>query len=395
MQNMVKAIILYMEKKNNYPLCAAIVIILSVLFVYFGHKFCRVENYAQGEKEVYYNATVTQIIDNSDKNNVYNNETGELISRKIHFKAEITSGDSKGAEIEATQLIDYMYAYVLDPVTVGDKIIVTSVYDFSTNDYTWEFGGYNRINSLVALCVLFLALIVLIGRKKGVVTIISLVLTAAGIFLVYVPSVLSGMNVYAMTVIIGVYTTLMSLVLLDGMNKKTLSAVVGNIGGLIVAGLIALIMNAVLDITGLSDEDYVSLMLLDTGVEIDLTAVIWGGMVIGALGAIMDVAMSIASAMQELADNVNECKFSALFKSGMNIGKDAIGTMTNTLILAYIGGSLVTVLLLVAYNKDLRFLFNLEMISIEIVQAISGSIGIICAVPLTAMFSAFIFSKNK
>lgn len=384
-----------MEKKNYYPLCAAAVIILSVLFVYFGHKLCRVENYAQGEKEVYYTATVTEIIDDSDRENVYNNETGELISRKILFKATITSGDSKNGEIEAAQHIDYMYAHVHNPVQVGDKIIVTSIYDFSTNDYLWEFGGYNRLGGIVALCVLFLALIVLIGRKKGVVTIISLILTAAGIFLVYVPSILKGMNVYAMTVIVGVYTTLMSLLLLDGANKKTLSAIVGNIGGLVAAGLVALIMNNVLEITGLSDEDYVSLKLLDTGVEIDLTAVIWGGMVIGALGAIMDVAMSIASSMQELADNMTERKFSVMLKSGMNIGKDAIGTMTNTLILAYIGGSLVTVLLLVAYNKDLLFLFNLEMITIEIVQAMSGSIGIVCAVPLTAMFSAFVYCKKQ
>lgn len=384
-----------MEKKNYYPLCAVVVIILSVLFVYFGHRLCRVESYAQGEKEVYYTATVTEIFDDSDEKNVYNDETGELISREIYFKATITSGDSKDGEIEATQHIDYMYAHVYDPVQVGDKIIVTSIYDFSTNDYLWEFGGYNRLGGIAALCILFLALIVLIGRKKGVVTIISLILTAAGIFLVYVPSILKGMNVYAMTVIVGIYTALMSLLLLDGANKKTLSAIVGNIGGLVAAGLVALIMNNVLEITGLSDEDYVSLKLLDTGVEIDLTAVIWGGMVIGALGAIMDVAMSIASSMQELADNMTERKFSAMLKSGMNIGKDAIGTMTNTLILAYIGGSLVTVLLLVAYNKDLLFLFNLEMISIEIVQALSGSIGIVCSVPLTAIFSAFVYCKKQ
>ncbi len=385
-----------MEKKNsNFGICIFLVIVLSALFIFFGNKLCRPEKSALGSSEVYYSAIVTQIQEGSESESVYSSDSGELISEDIHFTAELKSGDSKGKSIDAVQHIDYMYAYVFEPVEVGDRIIVTSIYDFSTNDYNWQFGGYDRTQSLIVLVLVFFALIIAVGRAKGVLTIISLIITALAVFLVYVPSILKGMNIYISTIIVGAFTTLATLLLLNGADKKTLSAIVGNLGGLVVSGIIAAIMNAVLEITGLSDEDFVSLKLLDTGVEIDLVAVIWGGMVIGALGAIMDVAMSIASSMQELSDNMERKSFANMFKSGMNIGKDAIGTMTNTLILAYIGSSLVTVLLLVAYNKDLLFLFNLETIAIEIVQAISGSIGIICAVPLTAAFSAFIFTRKN
>ncbi len=383
-----------LKKNNNYSLCIFIVLVLSALFIIFGNKLCRVDGDMQNAGEVYYSAVVTDIIDDSGSENVYTAD-GTLASESIYFKAQLKSGDSKGKSIDAVQHIDYMYAHVPDHVEIGDKIIVTSIYNFSTNDYDWEFGGYNHISALIVLVGAFLVLVVIIGKTKGLVTIASLIITILAIFMVYVPSILKGMNIYASTIIIGVFITLSTLVLLNGINKKTISAIVGNIGGLLVAGIITAIMNAVLDISGLADEDYVSLMLLNTQSPINLRAVIWGAVVIGALGAIMDVAMSIASSMQELSDNMKNKSFKTMFKSGMNIGKDAIGTMTNTLILAYIGSSLVVVLLLFAYNKDLLYLFNYETIAIEVVQAFAGSIGIICAVPLTAFFSAFIFTHGE
>jgi len=218
------------------------------------------------------------------------------------------------------------------------------------------------------------------------------VFTAAAIFAVYVPSILKGFNVYLSTIIISVFIVLMSLLILNGADKKTFCAILGNLGGIAIAGILAIIMNKILNITGLMDEDFVYLTLLNEDNPIDLRGIIWGSIVIGSLGAIMDVAMSIASSMNELAETMDNKSFSKMLKSGMNIGKDAIGTMTNTLILAYIGGALATVLLLVANNKSLMYLFSLEFIMIEIVQAIVGSIGILVAVPVTALLSARIFN---
>ena len=153
-------------------------------------------------------------------------------------------------------------------------------------------------------------------------------------------------------------------------------------------------MSKILNLTGFIDEDYVFLNYLELDKPIDLVAIIWSGILIGSLGAVMDVAMSIASAMNELAENMDKKTFSRLLRSGMNIGRDAIGTMTNTLILAYVGGSLATVLLLIAYNRNLLYLFSLEMIVVEVLQAIVGSMGILFAVPVTAIFSAYIFTRD-
>ena len=241
--------------------------------------------------------------------------------------------------------------------------------------------------------MIFLLFILLLGRKKGFSTIVSLVFTILAIFAVFIPSILKGYNIYFSTIVISTFIIFMSLLIINGVNKKTACAIVGNIGGVAVAGIFAIIMNQLLNITGMVDEDYVFLMSAQLENPINLVALVWSGIVIGSLGAIMDVAMSIASAMYELAENMEKKTFSKMLRSGMNIGRDAIGTMTNTLILAYVGSSLATVLLLIVYNKDVLYLFNMEMIVVEVLQSIVGSIGILFAVPTTSLFAAYIFTN--
>ena len=116
---------------------------------------------------------------------------------------------------------------------------------------------------------------------------------------------------------------------------------------------------------------------------------------IGSLGAIMDVSMSIASAMQELAVEMKDRTFKRMVSSGMNIGRDAIGTMTITLILAYAGSSIASILLFTLNNRNLLILMNFEMIVVEVIQAIVGSLGILLAVPITVLFAGATFNKNK
>ena len=251
------------------------------------------------------------------------------------------------------------------------------------------------MGALFFIIGLFLFLILLIGGRKGFSTIVALIFTVGAIFLVYIPSILKGFNIYAGTVIICGFIIVMSLLLLNGINRKTLCAILGNTSGVLISGLLALIFSQFLGITGDVEEDYLMLLHLSEGVRIDLTAIVWGSVLIGSLGAIMDVAMSIASALQELAENMEKRSFWRLFRSGMNIGRDAIGTMTNTLILAYIGGSMATVLLLMAYNMNPLYLFNLEMIVVEVLQAVVGSIGILLAVPATAFFASYLYTRKE
>lgn len=365
--------------------------ILSTLFIYHGANASQ-KNLLTGSEQ-FYKAKVIALED-VKIDEISMGEGADSVSNKsIYFKAEFVSGPDKGKTISMLQYIDYMYSVQPKTVQNGDSIVVSYVPDPASGQETWMFIEYNKINYLILICLVFFACIILIGRSKGIATIVSLVFTGAGIFLVYVPAILSGKNIYLSTIVISIFIILMSLSLINGINIKTFCAVLGNIGGVAVAGALALFTNYLLGITGYINEDSMFLMYINTENPLDLRAIVWGSIVIGSLGAVMDVAMSIASAMNELSETMEDKSAKKMIKSGMNIGKDAIGTMTNTLILAYIGGSLATVLLLVTSNKDPLYLFNMEMIIVEILQGVIGSMGILFAVPVTVVVAARLFNK--
>lgn len=381
-----------MKRMNRGTVIYLATVIFSVLFVLVGNLVCRPQIFNEGEED-YHRATVVKIGDITEEQ--YSLDDGETMvsNKRITFTAKMKSGPYKGDTVEVVQDVDDMYAYQPRDVKVGDKILVSRPGYDTEGEVNWVFIEHNRIGTIIWLIAIFLLLIVIIGRRKGISTIISLIFTVLAIFLVYIPSILKGYNIYLMTVIVSVFTIFMSLILISGWSLKTLCAISGNVMGIAISGILAVVMSNILGLTGMIDEDYVLLTLMDT--PVNLRAVLWGGVCIGALGAIMDVAMSIASAMKELNDTMSDKSFFRMLRSGMNIGRDAIGTMTNTLILAYIGGALATVLLLVAYNKNMYYLFNMEMIMAEILSAIVGSIGILAAVPATAIISAYVFNRWK
>lgn len=383
-------------------------VVFSILFLVIGSNICKSDKIGQGESDCY-KAEVIEVLSVEDTKYDLDNEGTYVPNRRIVFKAIMETGPYAGDVVEAIQDIDSLYAYQPRQVEVGDSVLLSrpdfdvkaesevsaegedsAEYVLDEDRTDWILIEHNRISTLMWLAAIFFFIIVLIGKKKGFSAILALLFTILAIFLIYIPSIIRGFNIYLMTIIVSAFTIFMSLIILNGWNFKTICAIIGNMTGIAVAGILALIMNSVLGITGMVEQDYVMLTLMET--PIDLRAIVWGGILIGALGAIMDVAMSIASAMKELNDTMERKSFFRMLKSGMNIGRDAIGTMTNTLILAYIGGSLATVLLL-AVHKNIYYLFNMEMIMVEILSAVIGSIGILAAVPATAVVSAYVFNR--
>lgn len=381
-----------LNKRKKAAIFYIMIIFCSLLFIIVGHQINSTS--VDVVQEEFVQAKIIEIL-NVKKVPLPPIE-GEktIVNKEIKAKAVFTNGAQKGEKIKVLQYIDNMYGVSQRPIKEGDRVILTYGQIPNSNGTAWLFVNYDRIGGLIKLTLFFLLLIVLFSMKKGVSTVISLCFTAAVIFLVYIPSILAGRNIYASTIIISIYIVAMSLALMNGVNTKTFCAILGNLGGLLLSGLLAIVISKNFGITGIVDENYIFLLYIFPDNPLDLRAIIWGGVVIGSLGAIMDVAMSIASAMKELADAMQVKSISKLIRSGMNIGRDAIGTMTNTLILAYIGSSLATVILLVATNKNLLFLFNMEMIIVEILQSIVGSIGIIFAVPVTVIVSAYFYHSQ-
>jgi uncharacterized membrane protein len=380
------------NNSNRNKLVYILTILLSIAFILTGYNMNKV-SFASQQYEKSHRAEIISINDVSEE--IIDSGYETFSSKTISFTARITSGDQKGTITDARQYMDDMVAVDAKVVEQGDKILMSSLIARDGDGKEWTFVEYDRSGVLLMLLISFFLLIILFGRKKGLNTIISLVLTCLSIFMVFVPSILKGNNIYLSSIIVSIFIIFMSLLIINGADKKTLCAIVGNLGGLMIAGLLAYLISNVLNLTGITDDDTMFLLMLETEKPIDLIAVLWSSIVIGSLGAVMDVSMSIASALNELSENMVEKNFKTMLKSGLNIGQDAIGTMTNTLILAYIGSSLAVVLLLVANYNDTLLLFNLEMIVFEIIQAIIGSMGILFAIPITSVFAAYVYNLKK
>jgi len=308
----------------------------------------------------------------------------------VFFEAKVTRGERRGSILTASQSLGDFSWSAAKEVEPGDSILL--VY----NDFIgeWFFEGYVRTDRLFVLGLLFTLCLLLFGGKKGFNTILSLALTCGAVFGVFIPAILAGKNIYTMSLLVCAYVIAMTLLLVVGFNKKALAAAAGCASGLAVTGAIALIMDSALYLTGILDEHSRFLQNLPLENQIDLRAIIFAGIIIGAMGAIMDVALSISSALWEIKQKAQAVKLRALFRSGVAIGRDIMGSMANTLVLAYIGTSLAVVLLLTHYSDSLLSLLNREMIVVEILMAMSGIFGILLAMPLTAFFCSVLYVKK-
>lgn len=313
--------------------------------------------------------------------------------KDIIFQAKVLSGEDKGTEVMAMQTIDPFTGASLKEVQAGDKVILYRL-DNEGSDNEWVLGEYLRSDSLLIMGIAFLVFLVIFGRFKGFNTIISLAFTCAAIFAVFIPAVLQGFNIYFWSIITCIYIITMSFLIIYGANKKSLSAGIGCLAGILVSGFLTLIMDDVLKLTGLVSEESLYVIRVNPNHPIDLRAIIFAAILIGAIGAIMDVSMSISAALAEFKEKLEYTPFSLIIKSGMAIGRDIMGTMANTLILAYIGSSLSVVLLLVSYNSSVLELMNKEMIVVEILQALIGSFGILVTIPVTSLLCAYLFSER-
>lgn len=307
---------------------------------------------------------------------------------RINFEAAIRGGAQRGTLVSAVQNQTDFAGVIMKDVSRGDSVLLINYGN------EWYFNGYYRSGRLLGLGIIFTLCVLLFGGRKGFNTLLSLGLTFGAIFAVFVPSILSGKNIYAMSILVCVYTTITTLSVVSGFNKKSLCAAIGCLSGIALIGIITVIMNRVLLLTGIVDEHSRYLANLPVENGINLRAIIFAGIIIGAMGAIMDVAMSISSALWELKEKAGKINFETLFRSGLNIGRDIFGTMANTLVLAYIGCSLSVVLILGVYSNSLLSLFNMEMIIVEILQALAGSFGILLTIPLTAFFCSTIYLKK-
>lgn len=310
----------------------------------------------------------------------------------VEFRAMITTGEQKGTLVQATQYVYKNNAAMPPAVKVSDKVVLGKI---SLNGSTgWAFENYDRIEQLAVLVFAFVVLLLILGGRKGFSTVLSLTFTCLSLFYVYIPLIIAGYHIYGATVMICIFIIGVSFALTGGLNRKSLAAAAGCIGGVLFSGLLYRYMETVMKLTGYYNDETSRLTQIFGQNGLDLKAVVFAMVIIGALGSTMDVAMSIASSLYEIADEKAAAK-AGLIRSGFRIGRDIMGTMANTLILAYIGSSLVMVLIYGASRYPLFQLLNKEEIIIELLQSLIGVLGMLFTIPFTTVISSILFSARR
>lgn len=383
------------EKKKQIAVWI-ITVVFSVVILFFGSKICTKDLDIFDVAGAYTaKAVVTEIGEKIEDSYSLSNEV-VYNDASLYFKAKVVSGDFKGQTLLAVQTSDNYVAGSSSEkeIQTGDKVIL---YNYGTpqGDADWVFGGYARFEPVMWLIIVFFVLLIAFGGIKGLNTIVSLGFTVLAVFAVFVPSVLSGFNIYVMTIITCVYTIAMTLLITNGATAKSLTTILGCTFGVLVAAVLELLFDRLMMLTGITDEHSIYLQYLSSGVEINLRALIFGMVVIGAMGAVMDVAMDISSSLAEVHHHAPDLGFIELVKSGLTIGRDVMGTMANTLVLAYIGSSLCSILLLITYSSSLMELLNRESIAVEIMQSLIGSTAILLTIPLTSIVCAVKYTAKE
>lgn len=304
-------------------------------------------------------------------------------------KVKILEGKNKDEKFSTT----YVLTYDLDNKIIGYKLREgnTVFVNFSEENGKVKVSIQDivRQNYLIGLVIFFFASIILIGRKKGLKSIIGLVITVLAIFFILVATIFKGYNAILVSIGTSFLIIVLTFAIIGGWNKKTFSAALGTLGGVVLAGVIASITGYLAQLSGAGKEEAIMLSVASKDVVFNFRELLFAEIIVSALGACMDVGMSISSSLSELKMKNPSMTGKELFKSGMNIGGDMIGTMTNTLILSFIGSSLVLVLLYMSSSVKFTDVINIEAIATEAVCAIAGSIGIVYTVPITAIIYSF------
>ena len=244
---------------------------------------------------------------------------------------------------------------------------------------------------IVGICVLMW---IMIGGKKGLYSVLGLAFTFLCIIGLFLPMIYKGHSPIAAAILVVILTTFATMYLIAGATKKAVCAAAGTIIGVMISGLFAALFGKLTEIGGYNVSDIEDLIYVQEQIGIDVGDLLFCGILIAALGAVMDVAMSITSTIEELSIKNPQLDGRELFGSGMHVGKDMMGTMSNTLVLAFAGGSINTLVFLYVYNYEYRQLINMYSLGVEIIQGLASSIGVILIVPIVSFIAAVVFGKK-
>lgn len=377
--------------KPNHRLATALALLLSLIILIGLLLLARRDTsppQTATEYVEYERGRVTQILSDSCQPDP---TAGGAYRGEQTLLVELSTGQYKGETLLTQHTVGPIYG---EPARVGQRLIL-AISTYENGDHRAAVYEYDRSPAVYLLVAAFLAVTALVGRKTGLKSIVGLALTVFCLLFVLIPLLLKGWPTVPTTFGLCSYIAVVCFLILGGMNRKTLCACLGTVAGMALAMVFGLAAQALAHVNGLRMTDAEALLQLrQTGESaIQIQGLLVAGVIVSSLGAVMDVAMSISSALRELKAVNPQLRFRQLWQSGMNIGRDMVGTMTNTLILAFLGSSLVLIIYLYSLELPFHQLMSSAYLSLELISGLSSATGVILAVPLTAAIGALLYGR--
>lgn len=305
--------------------------------------------------------------------------------------AVVTHGEHKGKTCE----LENPNSYHIGAYGGEGTRIVALVRMTEDGTLTGTVYNHDRTPMVYLLIGLFALATVLVGGKKGFATLYALAFTFLCVICMYIPLLYMGCNGILAAILTSVTILAASIYILNGWSVKTLCAILGTTLGVAVSGLFAMVIGRAFHLSGFNMDEVESLVYISNYSDLKIGDILYAGVLISSLGAVMDVSVSIVAALEEIRLHSPDISRKELFASGMRVGKDMIGTMSNTLILAYTGSA--TGIMMNAYANDMPYLrlMSYNSVVIEILCGLCGTIGVILTVPLQTLITVLVFGKKQ
>ena len=342
---------------------------------------------------------------------IYEENLSELEENNLavnnYYRGKVLAVENREIEKEHADLIQRAQVLITNGPYQGEVFTIENLYQenhshFSTyleddmrvillaeekddNLESVELHDVARDRNLIYLLALFIATLLIIGGYHGFKNIIILSYTVFIILQVMMPLLLSGHSPVYVAIFSTIIIIIPMLLIVGGVNLKSLAAILGTTIGVVLAGIISLTVGRSAALTGFSSEGAQMLAIMDS--SIDLKGLLFAGIIIGSLGAISDVSMSIASAIFEIKKKNPYLDTLELTSIGLNIGRDRMETRANILLLAYVGSAIPLILLFASAKTNWLKIVNMDLIVTEVVRGLAGSIALIVSIPVTALIA--------
>ncbi len=316
-------------------------------------------------------------------------ETNRFLGTQ-ELTVRMTEGPWKGQDKKITNNLSNTHNIRVSP---GQRVVVKVDHPENAEPYLTIYN-YDRTMGILAIVLVFVAAMALVGRAKGVKSVVGLLFTLVFIFTFLLPMIYHGYSPILVCVATILVTASFSMLLLNGLSRKTAVAIGSTMLGVLIAAAFYGIFSMILHVNGYNLEEAEELILIHQNTGLQIPQILFVGILIASLGAVMDMTMSVASSLYEIKQIHPARTPREIVRSGMEIGRDMIGTMCETLILAFAGTGLTTMLVLVAYGAQFDQLLSSDYLGIELLHSVTGSMAVVASVPITALLSAWFF-KGK